>query len=212
MVAATEDMALAVLMPGNYSHEHRHFLYGGENGGIGEGSNNGDSGGGDENGNNWNDDSNKKKNRDEALMALAPSLLPVAPLHEGESGENERRERRDGGRVEECHWNDLQCFSRNIIETTLALCPNITTSGIQFATAQLPRLELMDCGMTICDPDSEIYNEEDNNSDLQRTPNSKLHLIYQKLIIKHSRLKKLSLWGCSGLDVSLSCFKDILFF
>ncbi|KAE8672504.1 hypothetical protein F3Y22_tig00111840pilonHSYRG00004 [Hibiscus syriacus] len=27
--------------------------------------------------------------------------------------------------------------------------------GIQFVTAQLPLLELMDCGMTICDPDSQ---------------------------------------------------------
>ncbi|KAL0419822.1 UNVERIFIED_CONTAM: F-box/LRR-repeat protein 17 [Sesamum radiatum] len=75
----------------------------------------------------------------------------------------------------------------------LALCPNITSSGIQFAAAQLPRLELMDCGMTICDPNSEkSTDEEENDSDLQKTPNSKLHLIYQKLIIKHSRLKKLS--------------------
>ncbi|XP_039047825.1 dihydrolipoyl dehydrogenase 1, chloroplastic-like [Hibiscus syriacus] len=31
----------------------------------------------------------------------------------------------------------------------------VITSGIQFATAQLPLLELMDCGMTICDPDSQ---------------------------------------------------------
>ncbi|KAL0435662.1 UNVERIFIED_CONTAM: F-box/LRR-repeat protein 17 [Sesamum radiatum] len=89
----------------------------------------------------------------------------------------------------------------------LALCPNITSSGIQFAAGQLPHLELMDCGMTICDPNSEkSTDEEDNDSELQKTPNSKLHLIYQKLIIKHSRLKKLSLWGCSGLDaLYLNC-------
>ncbi|KAK4418344.1 F-box/LRR-repeat protein 17 [Sesamum alatum] len=89
----------------------------------------------------------------------------------------------------------------------LALCPNITSSGIQFAAAQLPLLELMDCGMTVCDPNSEkSTDEEDNDSEFQKTPNSKLHLIYQKLIIKHSRLKKLSLWGCSGLDaLYLNC-------
>lgn len=82
------------------------------------------------------------------------------------------------------------------------LCAFCLLGGIQFAAAQLPRLELMDCGMTICDPNSEKSSiEEDNDSELQKTPNSKLHLIYQKLIIKHSRLKKLSLWGCSGLDV-----------
>ncbi|KAL2541200.1 F-box/LRR-repeat protein 17 [Abeliophyllum distichum] len=97
-------------------------------------------------------------------------------------------------------------FPETLLKLLLALCPNITSSGIQFAAAQLPRLELMDCGMTICDPNSGISNEEGNDSDLQRTPNSKLHLIYQKLIIKHSRLKKLSLWGCSGLDaLYLNC-------
>ncbi|CAI9781233.1 unnamed protein product [Fraxinus pennsylvanica] len=97
-------------------------------------------------------------------------------------------------------------FPETLSKLLLALCPNITSSGIQFAVAQLPCLELMDCGMTICDPNSEISDGEDNDSDLQRTPNSKLHLIYQKLIIKHSRLKKLSLWGCSGLDaLYLNC-------
>ncbi|OVA05341.1 F-box domain [Macleaya cordata] len=97
----------------------------------------------------------------------------------------------------------------------LALCPNITSSGIQFAAAQLPLLELMDCGMTICDPNSEDVNEEKGSSSdysdgkpnyLQKSSNSKPHLMYQKLIIKHARLKKLSLWGCSGLDaLYLNC-------
>ncbi|XP_022854157.1 F-box/LRR-repeat protein 17-like [Olea europaea var. sylvestris] len=97
-------------------------------------------------------------------------------------------------------------FPETLSKLLLALCPNIISSGIQFAAAQLPCLELMDCGMTICDPNSEISNEEDNDSDLQRTPNSKLHLIYQKLIIKHSQLKKLSLWGYSALDaLYLNC-------
>ncbi|KAL3647795.1 hypothetical protein CASFOL_008763 [Castilleja foliolosa] len=98
-------------------------------------------------------------------------------------------------------------FPETLSKLLLALCPNITSSGIQFAAAQLPRLELMDCGMTICDPNSEnSANDEDNNFELQKTPNSKMHLIYQKLIIKHSRLKKLSLWGCSGLDaLYLNC-------
>lgn len=61
----------------------------------------------------------------------------------------------------------------------------------------------MDCGMTVCDPNSEkAIDEEDDDSELQKTPNSKLLLVHQKLIIKHNRLNKLSLWGCSGLDVS----------
>jgi hypothetical protein len=78
----------------------------------------------------------------------------------------------------------------------------LLSGGIQFATAQLPLLELMDCGMTICDPSSQNPTcDESGDFELQMTFKNKLHLIYQKLIIKHSRLKKLSLWGCSGLDV-----------
>ncbi|GFZ19749.1 RNI-like superfamily protein [Actinidia rufa] len=102
-------------------------------------------------------------------------------------------------------------FPETLSRLLLALCPNITSSGIQFAAAQLPLLELMDCGMTICDPNCQSStSEESNDRELQKTPNSKLHLIYQKLIIKHSRLKRLSLWGCSGLDVRLSCQRLLL--
>ena len=67
---------------------------------------------------------------------------------------------------------------------------NILAGGIQFATAQLPLLELMDCGMTVSDP----------NSDNPLTP-QKTSGYNQKMFIKHKRMKKLSLWGCSSLDV-----------
>ncbi|XP_065861033.1 F-box/LRR-repeat protein 17 isoform X2 [Euphorbia lathyris] len=98
-------------------------------------------------------------------------------------------------------------FPGTLSKLLLALCPNITSSGIQFAMAQLPLLELMDCGMTICDPGSECPSSDGSeNGELQTTFKNKLHLIYQKLIIKHRRLKKLSLWGCSGLDaLCLNC-------
>ncbi|XVF80897.1 hypothetical protein PTKIN_Ptkin15bG0111900 [Pterospermum kingtungense] len=98
-------------------------------------------------------------------------------------------------------------FPNTLSRLLLALCPNITSSGIQFATAQLPLLELMDCGMTISDPDSQNSPcDENGDNELPNTFNSKMHLMYQKLIIKHNRLKKLSLWGCSGLDaLCLNC-------
>ncbi|XP_019178228.1 PREDICTED: F-box/LRR-repeat protein 17-like [Ipomoea nil] len=98
-------------------------------------------------------------------------------------------------------------FPENLSKLLLALCPNITSSGIQFAAAQLPNLEIMDCGMTICDPNPDSENPEANGDhDVQKMPNSRQHLVYQKLIIKHNRLKKLSLWGCSGLDaLYLNC-------
>ncbi|KAF9686894.1 hypothetical protein SADUNF_Sadunf02G0037300 [Salix dunnii] len=98
-------------------------------------------------------------------------------------------------------------FPGTLSRLLLALCPNITSSGIQFATAQLPLLELMDCGMTICDLSSQYpTSDESGDFELQTTFKNKLHLIYQKLIIKHNRLKKLSLWGCSGLDaLYLNC-------
>jgi hypothetical protein len=35
---------------------------------------------------------------------------------------------------------------------------------------------------------------------------SKNQPIHQKLIIKHGNLKKLSLWGCSAIDVSLGIY------
>ncbi|KAL9239714.1 hypothetical protein vseg_014009 [Gypsophila vaccaria] len=111
-------------------------------------------------------------------------------------------------------------FSRTLTRLLLALCPNITSSGIQFATAQLPHLELMDCGMSISDPvdpdDMKINDPNDvpanESNDRQVQNSSKSHHIYQKLIVKHSRLKKLSLWGCSGLDaLYLNCpeLKDL---
>ncbi|XP_023513558.1 F-box/LRR-repeat protein 17-like isoform X1 [Cucurbita pepo subsp. pepo] len=97
-------------------------------------------------------------------------------------------------------------FPDTLSRLLLALCPNITSSGIQFATAELPLLELMDCGMTICDPNSQDSTSEIGDHELSKPPNSKFHLIYQKLIIKHNHLKKLSLWGCSGLDaLYLNC-------
>ncbi|KAI3819380.1 hypothetical protein L1987_13210 [Smallanthus sonchifolius] len=98
-------------------------------------------------------------------------------------------------------------FPETLTRLLVALCPNITSSGIQFATAQLPLLELMDCGMTICESDSQYpTSEENSDSKLHTSPNSKPHLTYQKLFIKHAQLKKLSLWGCSSLDsLYLSC-------
>ncbi|VFQ91214.1 unnamed protein product [Cuscuta campestris] len=98
-------------------------------------------------------------------------------------------------------------FPENLSKLLLALCPNITSSGIQFAAAQLPHLEIMDCGMTLSDPnvDSQTTQTKDDH-DVQKVSYSRQHSAYQKLIIKHSRLKKLSLWGCSGLDsLYLNC-------
>ncbi|XP_077243076.1 F-box/LRR-repeat protein 17-like [Tasmannia lanceolata] len=107
-------------------------------------------------------------------------------------------------------------FPQTLSRLLLALCPNVTSSGIQFATAQLPLLQLIDCGMTICDPS--VQNEHlegdglptgDNSCELKsqkKVTSTKPHPMYQKLIIKHGRLKKLSLWGCSGLDaLYLNC-------
>ncbi|CAN0898281.1 F-box/LRR-repeat protein 17 [Linum grandiflorum] len=100
-------------------------------------------------------------------------------------------------------------FPATLSRLLLALCPNITSSGIQFATAQLPHLELMDCGLTICDPSSDSLTSDGNSDfELHTVSENKPHLIYQKLIVKHARLKKLSLWGCSGLDaLFLNCPK-----
>ncbi|KAI3421399.1 uncharacterized protein J3R85_012315 [Psidium guajava] len=98
-------------------------------------------------------------------------------------------------------------YPETLSRLLLALCPNISSSGIQFATAQLPLLELMDCGMSVCDANDEgLISDEAINHVMEKRPNGNLHLVHQKLIIKHSKLKKLSLWGCSGLDaLYLNC-------
>ncbi|RWW21560.1 hypothetical protein GW17_00014280 [Ensete ventricosum] len=103
-------------------------------------------------------------------------------------------------------------FSETLSRLLLALCPNITSSGIQFAAAQLPLLQLIDCGMSICDTDSQYESYKQNIGPIkgrtgeynkcQRLSTTKSSHVYQKLIIKHGNLRKLSLWGCSGLDVS----------
>ncbi|KFK29322.1 hypothetical protein AALP_AA7G118300 [Arabis alpina] len=98
-------------------------------------------------------------------------------------------------------------FPDTLTRLLLALCPKITSSGIQYATAQLPLLELMDCGMTVSDLHSDTQTIPEKSSTPQKT-----QLIGQKMFIKHSRLKKLSLWGCSSLDTMfLNCpeLKDL---
>ncbi|XP_010936233.2 F-box/LRR-repeat protein 17 [Elaeis guineensis] len=107
-------------------------------------------------------------------------------------------------------------FSQTLSRLLLALCPNITSSGIQFATAQLPLLQLIDCGMSKCAINSQYESPEENGlignegsgelGRCQKSPMPKPQPIYQKLIIKHGCLRKISLWGCSGLDaLYLNC-------
>ncbi|XP_074568954.1 F-box/LRR-repeat protein 17-like [Curcuma longa] len=97
-------------------------------------------------------------------------------------------------------------FPRTLCRLLLALCQNITSSGIQFAAAKLPLLRLIDCGMSIC-----RVNNQYQYKSRQPTPCPKGEVTgkfarFQKLIIKHANLRKLSLWGCSGLDsLYLNC-------
>uniref|UniRef100_A0A0E0GQU1 Uncharacterized protein n=1 Tax=Oryza nivara TaxID=4536 RepID=A0A0E0GQU1_ORYNI len=105
-----------------------------------------------------------------------------------------------------------KAFPHTLSRLLLALCPNVTTCGIQFATAQLPLLQLMDCGMTLC---ASLQNEKQGpyfgeiNGAIRfcpKLPTSKKQSTNQKLIIKHGNLKKLSLWGCSAIDaLYLNC-------
>lgn len=89
---------------------------------------------------------------------------------------------------------------------------SVISGGIRVAAAQLPLLELMDCGMTVCDRNPENQNvDEKSDWELNTISSPKLHLAHEKLIIEHNRLKKLSLWGCSGLDVRLFNFKCQLY-
>ncbi|KAL6893524.1 hypothetical protein ACP4OV_007622 [Aristida adscensionis] len=99
-----------------------------------------------------------------------------------------------------------KAFPDTLSRLLLALCPNVTTRGIQIATVQLPHLQLMDCGMSLC---ANLQNEKqglhfgETNGGIKLCPKSstsKKQPTQQKLIIKHGSLKKLSLWGCSAID------------
>ncbi|XP_042410602.1 F-box/LRR-repeat protein 17-like [Zingiber officinale] len=110
---------------------------------------------------------------------------------------------------------------RNVLPNTLSrlllsLCPNITCNELQFAVTQLPLLQLIDCGMSIRDTSCQYANSGETmcfpiNGNghkirhLELSP-TKSQKNYQKLIIQHDSLKKLSLWGCSGVDaLYLNC-------
>ena len=79
------------------------------------------------------------------------------------------------------------------------------------AAAQLPLLRVMDCGQSICaTPQPEAgrsYYFGDLTGGIKfcsKLPvQRKQQTTCQKLIIKHNNLKKLSLWGCSAIDVSV---------
>ncbi|KAF7056964.1 hypothetical protein CFC21_064323 [Triticum aestivum] len=100
-----------------------------------------------------------------------------------------------------------KAFPDTLTRLLLAMCPNITSCGVQVAAVQLPLLQLMDCGKSLCanvQPEAPRSYFGDLNggirfcSKLQVT--RKQQPTYQKLIIKHANLKKLSLWGCSAID------------
>ncbi|KAG2630552.1 F-box/LRR-repeat protein 17-like [Panicum virgatum] len=98
-------------------------------------------------------------------------------------------------------------FPDTLTRLLMALCPNITSSGIQVAAAQLPLLRLMDCGKSICaNPQPEAGRSyfgvlTGGIKFCSKLPiQKKQQPTYQKLIIKHSSLKKLSLWGCSAIE------------
>ncbi|PUZ37903.1 hypothetical protein GQ55_9G155200 [Panicum hallii var. hallii] len=99
-----------------------------------------------------------------------------------------------------------KAFPHTLSRLLLALCPNVTTRGIQLATAQLPHLQLMDCGMSLCanlnnDKEGPCFGEINGGIRIiRKLCTLKKQPVLQKLIIKHGNLKKLSLWGCSAID------------
>ncbi|GKD57682.1 putative F-box-like domain superfamily protein [Tanacetum coccineum] len=92
-------------------------------------------------------------------------------------------------------------------------CSYIASSGRQFATAQLPHLELMDCGMTICEPGAqsplcEANSDSDSQSLYLNCPNlSELNsnsckaLLLEKLVLQCSKLESVHVVGCPDMVV-----------
>lgn len=78
------------------------------------------------------------------------------------------------------------------------------------AAAHLPLLRVMDCGQSICaipQPEAGRSYYGDLTGGIKfcakLAVQRKQQTTCQKLIIKHNNLKKLSLWGCSAIDVSV---------
>ncbi|KAE8681795.1 F-box/LRR-repeat protein 17 [Hibiscus syriacus] len=99
-------------------------------------------------------------------------------------------------------------FPNTLSRLLLALCPKITSSGMQFTAAQLPLLELMDCGMTICDLDSQNSpgNYEPPNALCLSCPelndlnlNSCKNLHPEKLLLQCPSLRNVHATGCNEL-------------
>ncbi|GJX25643.1 F-box/LRR-repeat protein 17 [Tanacetum coccineum] len=104
-------------------------------------------------------------------------------------------------------------FPDTLTRLLVSQCSYITSSGIQFATAQLPLLELMDCGMTICEPDAqsplcEANSDSDSQSLYLNCPNlSELNsnsckaLLPEKLVLQCSKLESVHAVGCPDVVV-----------
>ncbi|KAK3140158.1 hypothetical protein QOZ80_5AG0396870 [Eleusine coracana subsp. coracana] len=98
-------------------------------------------------------------------------------------------------------------FPHTLTRLLLALCPKITTFGVQVATTQLPLLRLMDCGKSLCakpqlEAGKSYFGDISGGIKFcsKLVNQKKQQPTYEKLIIKHTNLKKLSLWGCSAID------------
>lgn len=98
-------------------------------------------------------------------------------------------------------------FSGSLFKLLVALCPKVSHVGLQTAVSQLPFLQLLDCGRVILDNCSgrteSLAGHEEHTEDSiltsfqSHSDNRQLSV----LSLQHSRLEKLSLWGCSGLQV-----------
>jgi hypothetical protein len=74
----------------------------------------------------------------------------------------------------------------------------------------------MDCGMSLCanlnnDKEGPCFGEINGGIRIiRKLCTLKKQPVLQKLIIKHGNLKKLSLWGCSAIDVSLGILSALV--
>lgn len=99
-------------------------------------------------------------------------------------------------------------FPDTLTRLLLAMCLNITSCGVQMVAAQLPLLQLLDCGKSLCantQPEakrSSYFGDLSGGIRFCSKPQAvrKQQPTGQKLIIKHTNLRKLSLWGCSAID------------
>ncbi|KAJ7539736.1 hypothetical protein O6H91_11G107100 [Diphasiastrum complanatum] len=109
-------------------------------------------------------------------------------------------------------------FSKSLRRLLVAVCPKISEVGLQEAVAHLPLLELLDCGRALGDGQMDnmslpqkgqnhrvarLVTVDNGQGKIRKTKSCPIQTgkkPFRALVLQHSRLEKISFWGCSNLQ------------